>query len=93
MELSPKTELFQKVLHPYTESLISASPIPSTNPRKKRIILQGEIPSSIDPPSGCRFHPRCHKRIAICTKIEPKLEEVEPGRFVRCHLYGTTGGA
>ena len=88
MELAPKEELFAKRYHPYTESLISASPEPSTKPRKGRIILSGEIPSSIDPPAGCRFHTRCFKCMELCRLKEPELKEIEPGHFVRCHLYG-----
>lgn len=87
MELAPKEALFTKRYHPYTESLISASPEPSTKPRKGRIILSGEIPSSINPPAGCRFHTRCFKCVDLCRSREPELKEIEPGHFVRCHLY------
>jgi oligopeptide/dipeptide ABC transporter ATP-binding protein len=91
MEIAPKTELFDRHYHPYTESLISASPEPSTAKRKGRIILSGEIPSPINQPSGCKFHTRCFKCMDRCKTEEPKLREIEAGHFVRCHLYGDKG--
>jgi oligopeptide/dipeptide ABC transporter ATP-binding protein len=93
MELAPKEVLFEKKCHPYTESLISASPEPSTKPRKGRIILQGEVPSAMDPPGGCRFHTRCFKRMEICERVQPDLIETAPAHFVRCHLYNGKGAA
>jgi oligopeptide/dipeptide ABC transporter ATP-binding protein len=92
MEIAPKAELFARRYHPYTESLISASPEPSTKPRKERIILSGEIPSPINPPSGCKFHTRCFRKIDRCAIEEPRLEEIAPGHFIRCHLYESKGG-
>jgi oligopeptide/dipeptide ABC transporter ATP-binding protein len=92
MEIAPKAELFARRYHPYTESLISASPEPSTKPRKERIILSGEIPSPINPPSGCKFHTRCFRKIDRCAIEEPQLEEIAPGHFIRCHLYESKGG-
>ncbi|MDD3981937.1 MAG: ATP-binding cassette domain-containing protein [Spirochaetales bacterium] len=91
MEIAPKTGLFDRHYHPYTESLISASPEPSTAKRKGRIILSGEIPSPINPPSGCKFHTRCFKCMERCKIEEPALKEIEAGHFVRCHLYGDKG--
>lgn len=87
MELAPTKELYEKCLHPYTEALISAIPEPSSKAKKKRIILEGDMPSPIDPPSGCRFSTRCFKCQDICKEIHPEMIEVEPGHFVRCHLY------
>jgi len=86
-ELSPKRELFDNPLHPYTQALLSA--IPKPNPRRKtqRVILEGDVPSPINPPSGCRFHTRCPACYSPCSKVEPKTIEVEEGHFVRCHLY------
>ncbi|WP_223292774.1 ABC transporter ATP-binding protein [Breznakiella homolactica] len=91
MELAPKEQLFETMYHPYTESLISASPEPSTKTRKGRIILKGEVPSSLNPPKGCRFHTRCFKEMPICSETEPELREVAPGHFVRCHLCAEKG--
>lgn len=91
MEIAPKSRLFEKHYHPYTESLISASPEPSTAKRKGRIILSGEIPSPINPPKGCKFHTRCFKCMERCKVEEPGLREIETGHFVRCHLYDEKG--
>ncbi|MFU8803134.1 MAG: ABC transporter ATP-binding protein [Bradymonadaceae bacterium] len=86
-EFSPCEELFDNPLHPYTQALLSA--IPTPNPRKKahRVILKGDVPSPLNPPTGCRFHTRCPACYAPCDKIVPKTIEVEPGHFVRCHIY------
>jgi oligopeptide/dipeptide ABC transporter ATP-binding protein len=92
MEIAPKTELFEHKYHPYTESLISASPEPSTKKRKERIILSGEIPSPINPPSGCKFHTRCFRKFDRCAIEEPELREISPRHFIRCHLYDGKGG-
>ncbi len=83
-----KTEvLFNRPLHPYTEALLSAVPEPDPGRRKKRIILEGDVPSPSDIPAGCRFHTRCLKRFEPCNKVMPGLTEVEPGHFVACHLH------
>lgn len=87
MELAPTGQLFKRTFHPYTEALISAIPEPSTKARKKRIILEGDIPSPLDPPSGCRFRTRCFKCMDICKTAHPEMVEVETNHFVRCHLY------
>jgi len=87
VEVSKTKELFEKQLHPYTEALLSAIPIPDPKVKKKLKPLKGEVPSLINPPSGCRFHPRCTKRMPICSKLEPKLREIEDQHFVACHLY------
>ncbi len=84
VEMGEKRELFNKPLHPYTQALISA--IPRIKGTKERMIIQGEVPSAINPPKGCRFHPRCPFAFDKCRLIEPKLEEIE-GRLVACHLY------
>lgn len=84
IELSSKKQLFLKPLHPYTQSLLSAIPVP--NPKRKRKILElkGEVPSAINIPSGCRFHPRCPYEKPECAEKEPELVEVEKGHFVAC---------
>jgi oligopeptide/dipeptide ABC transporter ATP-binding protein len=88
VELAPKRRLFEKKRHPYTQALVSASPEISTRSRKERIILSGEVPSAIDPPTGCRFHTRCSKAMDVCRSEMPALDEIEPMHWVRCHLYG-----
>lgn len=80
-------EIFKEPLHPYTKALISAIPIPDPTVEMNPIILKGSVPSPRNPPSGCPFHPRCPEVMDICAKKEPKLQEVEDGRYVACHLY------
>ncbi|HEX5320622.1 MAG TPA: dipeptide ABC transporter ATP-binding protein [Stellaceae bacterium] len=86
VELAPKKALFRQPMHPYTEALLSAVPVPEPGAEKKRIILKGDVPSPIDPPSGCRFHTRCPYAFDRCTAEEPKMLEVAPGHFAACHL-------
>jgi oligopeptide transport system ATP-binding protein len=86
-ELADSQELYAKPLHPYTEALLSAIPIPDPTTKRKRLILEGDPPSPINPPHGCRFHTRCHKRIDRCDKENPALREVSPRHWVACHLY------
>ncbi len=86
-ELAPKKSLFAGPKHPYTQALLSAIPHPDPRKKKKRVILEGDVPSPINPPSGCRFHTRCPACYAPCSKIEPKVMEPVPGHKVRCHLY------
>ena len=87
VELADGEELYAKPLHPYTEALLSAIPIPDPTTKRQRIILEGDPPSPIFPPKGCRFHTRCHKRFDRCDKEEPALREVAPRHWVSCHLY------
>jgi oligopeptide/dipeptide ABC transporter ATP-binding protein len=87
VELTDGLELYAKPLHPYTEALLSAIPIPDPTTKRQRIILEGDPPSPIHPPQGCRFHTRCHKRFDRCDKEEPVLREVSPRHWVSCHLY------
>lgn len=85
VELGEGDELILNPLHPYTKTLISAIPQPYPGAKKNRIILQGDVPSPANPPSGCRFHTRCPERIAICSQEEPAFHQVQ-SRFVACHL-------
>jgi len=84
MELAPADELCRKPKHPYTEALLSAVPVPDPDRRGKRIVLQGDIPSPIAPPSGCVFRTRCPYAIAACAREVPDLREVSPGHFKAC---------
>jgi peptide/nickel transport system ATP-binding protein len=86
VELTDKTSLFTSPLHPYTEALLAAVPIPEPKAKKKRIILAGDVPSPITPPPGCRFHTRCPYAEEICSRLEPPIQEVRPGHAVACHL-------
>jgi oligopeptide transport system ATP-binding protein len=89
VEKGESNKVYSEALHPYTKALLSAVPIPDPDVAKnnKRIILQGDIPSPIDPPPGCRFKGRCGSAKPICSEIDPDLKEVKPGHFVACHLY------
>jgi len=87
IELASNRALLANSLHPYTQALISAIPVMDPDRKKKRIILQGDLPSPINPPSGCRFHTRCGKVMDICKTTEPKWVEIEPDHYTRCHLY------
>lgn len=87
VEFGAKKQIFRNPLHPYTKALLSAAPIPDPSAQKERIILEGSIPSPANPPSGCKFHTRCWKRMEICDKVVPEIKEIEPGHKVACHLY------
>jgi oligopeptide/dipeptide ABC transporter ATP-binding protein len=86
VELADKNELFTNPLHPYTEALLSAVPSLRTK-GEERILLHGDVPSPLNPPSGCYFHPRCHRVLPICDHVKPELIELTQGHFVSCHLY------
>ncbi|RJS88942.1 ABC transporter ATP-binding protein [Candidatus Bathyarchaeota archaeon] len=87
VEKAETREIFKNPLHPYTRTLFSAVPIPDPNLKRKRLSIKGEVPSAIDPPPGCRFHPRCPEAMEVCSRVKPELREVEPGHQVACHLY------
>ncbi len=87
VELADRTELFSHPLHPYTEALLSAVTLPDPHQKRRRILLQGEVPSPVNPPLGCRFHTRCPKVMKVCSQEEPTLHPLEGGHFVSCHLY------
>ncbi|MEW6351396.1 MAG: dipeptide ABC transporter ATP-binding protein [Thermodesulfobacteriota bacterium] len=84
VELAAKRDLYKNPLHPYTEALLSAVPIPDPTRKRQRIILEGDVPSPIDPPSGCRFHPRCRIRIPLCSKEDPQLKDGGNGQMAAC---------
>ncbi len=86
VESGPGNLVFQRPLHPYTQALASATLMADPRLKRERIILKGEISSAIEIPSGCPFHPRCFKAIPMCSKIIPKFEEKEKGRWASCHL-------
>jgi oligopeptide/dipeptide ABC transporter ATP-binding protein len=86
VELTDKQTLFRDPQHPYTEALLSAVPVPEPGAKRKRIILQGDVPSPITPPPGCRFHTRCPYAEERCRREEPAMKEVRPGHLVACHL-------
>lgn len=93
VEMAERNELYENPLHPYTQALLSAVPVP--DPKKdrvrRRIILQGDVPSSINPPLGCRFHPRCRIAKEHCSKIIPEWKSVGPGHWVACHEVSALG--
>jgi oligopeptide/dipeptide ABC transporter ATP-binding protein len=90
VELGPAQALMTTPLHPYTQALLSAEPepVPARLRSRQRIILQGEIPSALAPPSGCRFHTRCPLAVAECSAREPEWREIAPGHFAACHFAG-----
>ena len=87
VEFGSKKDLFSNPMHPYTEALFSAVPVPDPDTKIKRIILQGDIPSPANPPKGCKFHTRCSKCMDICSEVEPVFKDYGGGHYVACHLY------
>src|SRR5579872_6761375 len=90
VELAVSEDLYEMPLHPYTQALLSAIPVPDpqVEAKRKRIILEGDVPSPVNPPPGCNFHPRCWKAQAICREVIPPLEEKQPHHFAACHFPG-----
>lgn len=86
VELTTKDELYDNPLHPYTKALLSAIPIPNPEVKRERILLEGDVPSPINPPPGCHFHTRCRYATPVCSEMVPEWKEVKPGHFVACHL-------
>ena len=90
VEMADSREIFSNPLHPYTQALFSAKPVPDPTVKREKILLKGDVPSPVNPPTGCRFHPRCFRRDECPGKYaeeEPPLIEVKPGHYVACHLY------
>ena len=87
IEVADRTELFSHPLHPYTEALLSAIPLPDPHRKRKRISLQGEVPSPVEPPPGCRFHTRCPRTMKLCSREQPTLQSLDRDHLVSCHLY------
>ncbi len=90
VELASYRQLYRSPLHPYTQALLSAIPVADPSAARERIMLQGDVPSPINPPSGCHFHPRCHRCMAICEQQAPQLKANGPDHLAACHLYGST---
>jgi oligopeptide transport system ATP-binding protein len=86
VELASDQELYKNPQHPYTEALLSAVPIPDPTVKKKRIILEGDVPSPINPPTGCHFHTRCMYKEKICEEVEPEFKDIGGGHWVACHF-------
>ncbi len=93
VEYAETEKIFDKPLHPYTQALFSAIPVPDPDYKMERIVLEGSIPSPANPPKGCKFHTRCkeckEKNMKVCSMIEPPYKEIEPGHFCACHIYDT----
>ena len=87
VEVSDRDDLYNRPLHPYTQALLSAIPSIDPEEKKERIILEGNIPSPINAPSGCKFHPRCRHCMPICKELSPKKSVITDKHYVYCHLY------
>ena len=88
VELTDYRTTFKNPLHPYTQALLSAIPIPKVGQKRNRIILEGDVPSPVNPPAGCRFAGRCRFAQDICRAQDPEFREYEPNHFVACHFTG-----
>ena len=88
VEIAKGEKIYREAKHPYTQALLSAVPIPDTSRKKERVVLEGDVPSPVNPPAGCSFHPRCPYREALCEQVEPQLEFYADGHGVACHVFG-----
>ena len=88
VEIAKADVIYREAKHPYTKALLSAVPMPTTAKRKERVVLEGDVPSPVNPPSGCSFHPRCSYRQALCSETEPPLDFANGGHGVSCHVFG-----
>jgi oligopeptide transport system ATP-binding protein len=88
VEIANSETIYRDAKHPYTRALLSAVPMPDISKKKERVVLQGDVPSPVNPPSGCTFHPRCAYREAICDQTEPPLDFAADGHGVSCHVFG-----
>ncbi len=89
VEYAPTEKVFAKPMHPYTQALISAIPVPDPDYKMDRVVLQGSIPSPANPPAGCKFHTRCSQCMEVCKHFVPDFAELEPDHFCACHLYNS----
>jgi oligopeptide/dipeptide ABC transporter ATP-binding protein len=88
VEIAKSDTIYRDAKHPYTRALLSAVPIPDMSKKKDRVVLEGDVPSPVNPPPGCTFHPRCSYREAVCSQTEPPLEFSPDGHGVSCHVFG-----
>lgn len=88
VEIAQGEQIYSNAKHPYTRALLSAVPLPDTQRKKERVVLEGDVPSPVNPPSGCTFHPRCSYREALCGQSEPSLDFAGDGHGVACHVFG-----
>jgi peptide/nickel transport system ATP-binding protein len=89
VEYAATEKVFAKPMHPYTQALISAIPVPDPDFKMDRVVLEGSIPSPASPPAGCKFHSRCSQCMEVCKHFVPDFQELEPDHFCACHLYNT----
>ena len=92
VEMADAAELFTRPLHPYSSALISAIPIPDPDARTITALAKGDVPSPVNTPAGCRYHPRCPYAERVCTEQEPPLTELLPGHYAACHFPGVAAG-
>lgn len=86
VEQGDRDELYENPLHPYTQALLSAVPIPDPDYKRERILLRGDVPNPANPPTGCTFHTRCPYTTDLCRTVRPEMKEVKTGHLVACHL-------